>query len=126
MGMHDRDYYKEWWNNREGQKKRAPFWKSKRDLNDLQYDPRVFRSRDRNDGGSGLPDVPGANWHWAIQALVWLAVVAALFLVFKVVENRQAQRRILVLQQQQIEKQKKQIEELQKALQPRPKVDFFK
>ena len=116
MGMQDRDYYRE--------------WRNKVDQDAKPYRPKPpstsFWYSHARDDAPGLPDVPGANWHWATQVLVWLAVIAALFLVFKVVENRQAQRRALVLQQQQIEHQKKQIEELQKAMQQKPKVDFFK
>lgn len=115
MGMQDRDYYKEWRNKADQEAK--PF-RPKPPPTSFWYGQR--------DDAPGLPDVPGANWHWATQVLVWLAVIAALFLVFKVVENRQTDRRLVVLQQQQIERQKKQIEELQKAMQPKPKVDFFK
>lgn len=127
MGMHDRDYYKEWWNKRTGHSEKAPFRRSERDVSDAKYDPRVFRNGGGNDDSHGLPDVPGAGWHWATQVLVWLVAVGLLFVVFEVIHNRQAEKKVLAMQRQQILLQQKQIEELQKALQQqKPKIDFFK
>ena len=56
MGIQDRDYYREWWNNRDKPKRK------------------FFRLPTRVSRGAP-PPLWGADWHWSLKLLVWLAIV---------------------------------------------------
>lgn len=77
MGMQDRDYWREWHNEREKGQEQDPL-----------YDPKLFR-RDRS-GDSGLPDVVGANWPWPYQLAFLTLLVLAIFLVYKLLDRPQS------------------------------------
>lgn len=61
MGLQDRDYYREWW--------------SKRFQSDEPRRPGLFRKRATR---FSPPPLWGADWHWSLKLLVWLAIAVLL------------------------------------------------
>lgn len=62
MGIQDRDYWREKWIQRERDEERA------------ERSFRIF-SRKSSRSKPRLRDVPGANMHWTLQLMVWLAIL---------------------------------------------------
>ena len=56
MGIQDRDYYREWWNEREGKSKK----------------PKRLRLR-----------MPSVQWHWSLQLIATLVLCTVVFAVLK-------------------------------------------
>ncbi len=86
MGVYDRDWWRERYNQRSGDKKndswRRPEKDSGRAAKDAAYNPRQFRSgkKDippRSEPIASPPDVPGADWHWTVKlvALGWCVMI---------------------------------------------------
>ncbi|MFV0678385.1 hypothetical protein [Variovorax sp. tm] len=78
MGMQDRDWYRDEMRARKRAEdaktaKRAPVWKKKNripiDLLDNANPPKLW----------------GADWHWSLQLLVWLAIAALLLVIWRLV-----------------------------------------
>ena len=66
MGIQDRDYYREHWRKRQ------------------QAEAAEQAKTSEADSGShplrrtGPPELLGANWHWSLKLLVWLAIAVLL------------------------------------------------
>lgn len=69
MGIQDRDYYRENFAKKHGMRY---------DAGSARYRPgrlaRITFAR---------RDVPGADWHWSLKLVVWLALAAALLAVMR-------------------------------------------
>lgn len=65
MGIQDRDYYREWWNKRNGSEEKA-----------VAQGATVHKEP---------PELWGANWHWSLKLLVWLAIVVLMLAAWRLV-----------------------------------------
>jgi hypothetical protein len=89
MGVYDRDWWRERYNQRTGHKDksdtswRRPDEDGKRAAKAAVYNPRQFRAESSNTPVRSIPnesppDMPGSHWHWTVKliAIGWIALIA--------------------------------------------------
>ncbi|MCY1248066.1 hypothetical protein D9M72_614550 [compost metagenome] len=80
MGMQDRDWYREEMRSRKRaedaaqQKKRRPFWRREKRIPVDLLD------------NTGPPKLWGADWHWSLQLLVWLAIAVLVLIACRLLQ----------------------------------------
>jgi len=84
MGVYDRDWWRERYNQRTEKKAgwRRPPEEGADAIKKATYNPRMFRSSDGDAPPTRAPqasppDLPGSNWHWTVKlmALAWCATL---------------------------------------------------
>lgn len=74
MGIQDRDWYREEMRQRHAKEQASAAPASQRSM-----------SRQRVADNAGPPKLWGADWHWSLQLLVWLAIAALLLVIWRIV-----------------------------------------
>lgn len=94
MGIYDRDWWRDRYNERTGTPKKDAAWQrpekeGKQAAKSAVYNPREFRA-DKTDSPrsdskkrASPPDLPGANAHWTVQLLALSALGTVLLIAAK-------------------------------------------
>lgn len=96
MGIEDREYYRDWWRKKTDYVEKADFRVSEEERQQNKrsstwYNPKEYR-RDRQDSAELPPPLPGAQWPWPYQALVFIGILFAIYGAYKLVDDLKRSR----------------------------------